>query len=54
MKIKAFKSPSNVFEFGISVYNQPQHVGIYIDLIFFYLMFEFKKKGYGHDQSRYN
>lgn len=54
MKIRAYKSPINVFEFGVSVFNMSEHVGIYIDLIFFCFMFEFKKKGYGHDQSKYN
>lgn len=44
MVFKIFKQPSNVFEFGVSVFNQPNHVGIYFDFIFFAIMFEFKKK----------
>lgn len=53
MIFRVHKEPTGL-HLGISVYNQPEHLGIFIDLIFFYLMFEFKKKGYGHEQSKYN
>lgn len=54
MIIRAKRNNHNHYAIGISLFTSDYNWQIYVDLIFGYVAMEYRKKGYGHEQSKYN